>query len=210
MTQKNQDCTVLTVAHTKGGVGKSTIAWHLAHSLINKKTLVIDLDFQQTLYYLNLMGGGRLSVIQPQNPSDLIGIIENARSQYDFVLIDVGGFDSDINRTALRYSDKILIPVSDSVTEVLGFRTFREILKEISTSADFYIVLNNIHPNTRNFDVIREAIKDTNIVLLNTVIRSRKIYKATMGHGKSIFDVNDAIQARGEIEEVCNELISHR
>lgn len=211
MTQKKLSM-VLTIAHTKGGVGKSTLAWHLAHSLINKKVLVIDLDFQQTLYYLNLMGGGRLAIIQPQNSSDLIGIIENARSQYDFIIIDVGGFDSDINRTALRYSDKILIPVSDSITEVLGFKTFRAILEQIDTPAQISIVLNNIHPLTRNFDTIREAIADTNIHLLDTVVRNRKIYKTTMGEGSSVFDVLRfdalAVVARKEIEGVCNELKS--
>lgn len=213
MTQKKQTM-VLTIAHTKGGVGKSTLAWHLAHYLtqvlLRKKVLVIDLDFQQTLYYLNLMGGGRLTVIQPQNSSDLIGIIENSRSQYDFVIIDVGGFDSDINRTALRHSDKILIPVSDSITEVLGFKTFSAILEQIDTSAQISIVLNNIHPLTQNFNTIREAIADTNIHLLDTVVRNRKIYKTTMGNGKSVFDTQLGMFAREEIEGVYNELKSPR
>jgi chromosome partitioning protein len=201
---------ILTIGHTKGGVGKSTLAWHLAHSFHDKKVAIIDLDFQQTLHYINLMGDSRLNLIQPKNSDELIDFLTMTASQYDFVLIDVGGFDSDINRTALSYSDKILIPVSDSITEVLGFMTFKEILKEISTSADFYIVLNNIHPLTKNFDTIKEAIADTNIVLLSQVIRSRKIYKTTMGQGKSVFDGDDEKYITGQLEilGMKNELIS--
>lgn len=199
---------ILTIAHTKGGVGKSTLTWHLAHSFSYKRVAVIDLDFQQTLHYLNLMGGSFLTLIQPQSSDELIDFITRTASQYDFVLIDVGGFDSDINRTALRYSDKIIIPVSDSITEVLGWMTFREILKEISTSADFYMVLNNIHPLTKNFDTIKEAIADTNVKLLDTIVRSRKIYKTTMGEGKSIFNTSDGQNARDEIRGVRDELIS--
>ena len=45
---------IITVAHTKGGVGKSTLAWNLAHSLLEKgeKVTIIDLDFQQTLFFI--------------------------------------------------------------------------------------------------------------------------------------------------------------
>lgn len=199
---------ILTIAHTKGGVGKSTLVWHLAHSFQNKLVAVIDLDFQQTLHYLNLIGDSKLTLIQPQNSEELIDFITFTAPCYDFVLIDVGGFDSDINRTALRYSDKIIIPVSDSVTEVLGWMTFREILKEISTSADFYMILNNIHPLTKNFNTIKEAIADTNVKLLDTIVRSRKIYKLSMGNGTSVFDVEDAIQSQREIRGVRDELIS--
>ena len=199
---------IITLAHTKGGVGKSTLAWHLSHSFHGKKVAIIDLDFQQTLHYINLMGGELLKLIQPQTSEELIDFFTYSASQYDFVIVDVGGFDSDINRTALRYSDKILIPVSDSITEVLGFVTFKAILSQISSSADFYMVFNNVHPLTKNFDTLREAIADTNIVLLNTVIRSRKIYKTTMGNGKSVFDELWSAQSCSEIERVRDELIS--
>ncbi len=201
---------IITLAHTKGGVGKSTLAWHLAHSFHGKKVAIIDLDFQQTLHYINLMGGEPLKLIQPQTTEELIEFFTHSASQYDFVIVDVGGFDSDINRTALRYSDKILIPVSDSITEVLGFVTFKAILSQISSSADFYMVFNNVHPLTKNFDTLREAIADTNIVLLNTIVRSRKIYKATMGNGHSIFPTRNVpaiAEARKEIEGVRDELI---
>lgn len=211
---KNKSSTVLTVAHTKGGVGKSTLVWHLAHSLkyAGHRVAIIDLDFQQTLHYVNLMAGGQFTMVQPTDSDNFIDWISFHTSQYDFVLIDVGGFDADINRTALTYSHKILIPLSDSVTEVIGFETFKSILTQISTSADFYMVLNNIHPLTRNFDTIREAISGTNIALLDSVIRSRKIYKQTMGEGKSIFDVLrfDAMRAREEINGLRDELIGGR
>ncbi|MDD2895476.1 MAG: ParA family protein [Aliarcobacter sp.] len=39
---------ILLVAHTKGGVGKSTLAWNIAHSLKvhGENIKIIDLDFQ--------------------------------------------------------------------------------------------------------------------------------------------------------------------
>lgn len=74
------------------------------------------------------------------------------------------------------------------------------------------MVFNNIHPLTRNFDTIREAISDTNIVLLYSVIRSRKIYRSTMGDGKSVFSdkanwITGTGQAISEIIGVRDEII---
>lgn len=201
---------ILTVAHTKGGVGKSTLAWNIAHSLKNdgKKVTVVDLDFQQTLFFINqLSDESILDVLQPQSIEELIEIFENYEDN-EIIVVDIGGFDSDINRTAMSWADKIIVPISNSVTEVLGFKTFEEILKEIDNPF-IYVVLNNIHPLTKNFDVITEAIGDNpNIKLQNTVIRNRKIYKDTLGFGKSVFDTKDEA-AKAEIKGLCDELNSN-
>ncbi|MCK9473367.1 ParA family protein [Sulfurimonas sp.] len=196
---------IITIAHTKGGVGKSTLAWHLAHSFENKKVTIIDLDFQQTLYFVNIIGGDKLNVLQPLSVDELINEL-GAVATDDICIVDVGGFDSDINRAAIEHSDKIVIPISESVTEVLGFRTFEGILKELKVDVEKFVVLNNIHPLTKNFGIIEEAISKSNMKLLNTVIRSRKIYRTTMGEGNSIFGVSDNMQAKEEILGVSNEL----
>ncbi len=203
---------ILTIAHTKGGVGKSTLAWHIIFMLIalGKKVRVIDLDFQQTTYFLNQIrlssGLDGIDVEQPQSIEELIHIFETYTE--DIIIVDIGGFDNDINRTAISYAHKILVPISNSVTEVLGFKTFEAILKDIEAPA-IDVVLNNIHPLTRNFDVITEAIgNNPQINLLKSIIRNRKIYKDTLGTGKSIVDVSDEV-AKNEFKELIDELTSH-
>ena len=202
---------IIVVAHSKGGTGKSTIIWNLALFLksLRKKIIIIDLDFQQTQHYLNLIrksiGLDGIEVLRPQTADELIQILEIHKG--DYILIDVGGYDNDINRTAISWADKVVVPLSDSVTDVLGFKTFSNILKEIDNPF-INIVLNNIHPLTKNFDTIKKAIgDDKNITLLNTVIRTRKIYKTSLGNGKSVFDTKHTV-AQNEIKELCYELIS--
>ena len=199
---------IISLVHTKGGVGKSTLAWNLAHSFreLGKKVTIIDLDFQQTLYFVNCIREDKnIDVLQPQSVQEVISIFSN-NTAGDIYIIDVGGFDSDINRTAIEISNIALVPISDSMTEVLGFKTFEGILKELVLDTKINIVLNNIHPLTKNFDIIKEAIGD-NWTLLNTVIRSRKIYKTAMGDGSSVFDYDKKIQAQDEIRGVRDELI---
>jgi len=201
----------ITVAHTKGGVGKSTLAWHLAHALkeIGKSVTLIDLDFQQTLYFVNQIRGLEdIEVLQPQTVQEVMKLLVGSEHKSDYYIVDVGGFDSDINRTALEFSHKVVVPISESVTEVLGFKTFEGIINElVLKDTEFNIVLNNIHPLTRNFSIIKEAI-GKNYKLLNTVIRSRKVYKTTLGVGASVFDTKNDL-AKEEIRGLRDELISH-
>ncbi|WP_108062663.1 ParA family protein [Poseidonibacter lekithochrous] len=199
---------IYTVAHTKGGVGKSTLAWNIANGIKQKgeDVILVDLDFQQTLFFINHIrvdsGLDGLDVKQPQSVSELIEIFE---TYHENIVVDIGGFDNDINRTAISWADKIVVPISNSVTEVLGFKTFEAILAEIDNPF-ISVVLNNIHPLTKNFDVIKKAIGDNpNISLLNQIIRNRKIYKEALGVGKSVFDTNDTV-ACNEIKGLCDEL----
>lgn len=200
----------ITIAHTKGGVGKSTLAWHLAHSLkeIGKSVTIVDLDFQQTLFFINQIRGlNDIEVLQPQTVAEVMKLLISEKPRSDYYIIDVGGFDSDINRAALDFSHKVLVPISESVTEVLGFKTFDGIIDElILKNTEFDVVLNNIHPLTRNFSTIKEAVGDK-YKLLNTVIRSRKVYKTTLGVGSSIFDTNNE-RAKEEIRGLRDELIN--
>lgn len=201
---------IITIAHTKGGVGKSTLAWNLAHSIKVKgeKVTIVDLDFQQTLFFINSIREQEdIEVLQPQSGSELIEIFEEYKG---YLIIDVGGFDNDINRIALSWADKIVVPISNSVTEVIGYKTFEAILEEIDNPF-INIVLNNIHPLTKNFSEINNAIATEHITLLKTIIRNRKVYKDTLGDGKSVFDRKNPTlaeqQAQKEIQGLCDEII---
>lgn len=199
---------IITVAHTKGGVGKSTLAWNLAHSFkeLGKRVTIVDLDFQQTLYFINeIRATNTMSVEQPQSVDALFQIFKQIDKDEVYIM-DIGGFDSDINRTAIELAHICLVPISDSVTEVIGFKTFQDILGEMVLGTKMMVVLNNIHHLTKNFSLIETAIGDEH-KLLKTIVRSRKIYKTTLGVGSSVFDTNHK-SAKDEMRGLRDELIS--
>jgi len=198
---------ILTVAHSKGGVGKSTLAWSLAFALLKKSSTkrvrIIDLDFQQTIFFLNILAEDRLEVLRPQTASEFLEKLEEPwiKSEGSYLIVDTGGFDIDINRLAIEKADKVLVPISESPMDIIGFETFRAALKGTSNVS---VVLNNIHPLQKDFSSIKKALEGIN--LLETVVRQRKVYKTVLAKGKSVFDSEDK-KAKDEIKSLLEELL---
>lgn len=124
---------VIAVANEKGGVGKSTVAFHLAVALADTghKVLAIDLDRrQQTLTRALTARAGtarRLGVRLPlprqvllmqQSGAMLCQEIARAGWDCDFVVIDAAGHDSPIARRAIAIADLLVSPVNSSFVDL--------------------------------------------------------------------------------------------
>ena len=128
---------VIVFANEKGGVGKSTAAFHTCISLVNEgaRVLAIDLDPRQsslaralenregTSRRLGLkLPQPRYTVLTHQTDAGLHQEIARIGTGFDFVVIDVAGHDSAIARHAIVLADSLVTPVNDSFVDldVLG------------------------------------------------------------------------------------------
>jgi chromosome partitioning protein len=172
---------VITIAHQKGGVGKSTIAINLAVELSQKYPLkVIDLDYQKSITIFNETrkekGLKPLEIIHIETQKELIDFLKNNQ---DLVLIDSGGFDSDLNRISILGADLVITPVSNDLIEIYGLEAFKRILKElkeIEPDIKSYVLLNRIDPKaTKSIEELKKYIKNNKnyFNLLESVLRRR-------------------------------------
>jgi len=124
---------VITFANEKGGVGKSTLAFHCALALahLGMRVLVVDCDRrQQTLNRLLEARDGtvralRVELPQPrhvvlaqQSGALLTQEMERVGADCEFVLIDLAGQDSPIARRAIALADTLVTPVNCSPTDL--------------------------------------------------------------------------------------------
>jgi chromosome partitioning protein len=201
---------IITIAHSKGGVGKSLLAWHLA---IGLKVPIVDLDFQKTLVYTNSLrrvnGHKELTIIQPESPEEFIELMD-AWPEDKHIIIDVGGFDSNLNRAAIYISDLIITPAIDRVTEMAGLYKFHEIIKELSekmqTDIVANILLNDVSPNARDFSIIKELVDNLHhFGLMDTVVVHRADFYKTMEEGRGVMELKSS-KAKDEIKQLIKEI----
>lgn len=207
----------IAISHQKGGVGKSTIAWNLATALQKKYNVeLVDLDIQKTLTYTNEIRANQTNL----NPL----IIRNFTTPEDFKkyingdhderlsIIDIGGFDSSMNRLAIITADLVITPVSDKSFELLGIKSFEKVLGELSKLIDEDIVvrvlLNNINPKKSKLAELKTFIESSkHFHLLETILRSRADFDKSAGLGKNVIEYNKDSKASKEIKKLLKELI---
>ena len=124
---------VIVFANEKGGVGKSTLAFHTAIALADagKKVAVIDLDHGQATLSgaltnreatCRLLKVGlptpRYVAFSQSSAALLSQEIARIGSDCSYVLIDVAGGDSPIARRAIAMADTLVTPVSNSFADI--------------------------------------------------------------------------------------------
>lgn len=204
---------VIVIAHSKGGVGKSLIAWHLA---IAKNVPILDLDYQKSLVFANNFRVNNnhkaINIQQPLSQKDFIDYLENYPDNKD-IIVDVGGFDSSTNRVALYIADIIITPVNEDMQEIAGLIKFHTILEELSQKMNkevkAHILINNVNPNTKDFTIVNDMVsKHALYNRLETVIARRADFSRAMKEGLGIteFTKDSKNKARASIISLKKEI----
>lgn len=124
---------VIAFANEKGGVGKSTLAFHTAMALehLGHRVLTVDCDRRQLSLDMLLDardGTARALAIELPRPRHipfrqasaalLLQEIERLQSEAPFIIIDLPGHDSPLARRVLALADTVVTPVNCSQADL--------------------------------------------------------------------------------------------
>ncbi|AAC07976.1 AAA family ATPase [Aquifex aeolicus] len=204
---------VIVVGNQKGGVGKSTVACNLAvgYSLRGKSVLLIDADIQESSLNFRALREKddikAIGITKPTIHKDIKGF-EN----FDVVVIDVGGRDSAVFRSAILAASNgaLIIPVLPSVYDVWATEDTLKVLQEARTFADIpaYILFNQVIKSNivkEAEETLRELAQQYSVGVLNSRLHSRVVYRNSVKEGKGVLEMNDK-KAIEELESLINEI----
>ena len=187
------------------------IAWGLAVALSRKgSTLLVDTDDQLSAYNWNEYRADKLSSLAIL--SNLSDTIQKHFDEYEFILIDMAGRDSELLREALLISDVLIVPTQPSILdlEILPYVADKvSQAQEINPDLKSYVVINRASSNYRNVEAV-EAKKYIDgypiFKFLDTVIHDRKVFRDAMLDGKAVIEMSDS-KASDEINNLLSEIL---
>lgn len=217
---------IITVASTKGGVGKSTFVLNLATTLLRlgKKVAILDADTQGTLNKwskvreYSIEHGSKIDslFVAGARGEALLEISNDKKEQGYFVLIDSPGIDDSNMRNSLLRSDLVITVCPTSAVDLWEVESLINILKKLKSiqgrSIPLLLIFNKV-PARHTKSSIDEAITffDQNNIhpdfILQSVIKDRAIFKHSVKFGKGVVEIHPKDEkATQEMINCCNEI----
>ena len=206
---------ILLYSNQKGGVGKSTLAINHAYF---KGCSIIDLDSQNSSMLFNQLRKMNdmksIECFTADTVDEFKELVKDYKSNKEnMIIIDSGGYDSEINRLALISADIIITPVGASQIELFGLQKFRNILNDASdatgTNVKTHVLINNVDSRSKKkISELREYIEKNEkyFNLLESVIHTRVDFKNAYGDGLTVKELDKESKATQEIKSLTKEI----
>ena len=207
---------ILVVANAKGGVGKSTLAVHLASWLSSQGHSVIlaDCDTQQSSSEWIREAASKVRAVRLDNPDTILNELPILSQEADFVVADGPGGQNETSRALLLRGDLAIVPCKASMLEVRALAKATEVLRQAQDIRGGHpkavIVLSMVGKNYRLTQDMKDAAAALSLPLAETHMTLRQVYADAPGQAAVVWDLGArAKEAAKEIDRLFRELLPH-
>ncbi len=205
---------IISFASTKGGVGKSTLACNFAVEgrRAGKRVLLVDADVQgSSMGFRSMREKDDIKATAITTPT-LHKDLPDFQDKFDLIVIDAGGRETHVFRSAIVAADTVVVPILPSQYDIWAASDTLGVLKEACVYKDIktYFLFNQVIQGTRitgeAMDALKEVVGENGIRLLDTMLYSRVAYKNSIGRGLGVVEFEPNGKAAGEIQALYKEV----
>lgn len=167
-----------TVASSKGGAGKTTVARLLALSHAKHYRVgCLDADRTSAFHrWLTQHQPPNVTAIKETDESKILDAIAELHDQNDVVIIDTAGAETQASLLAMSAADLVLIPSQlshdDLVETVKTYNWAKSAAEKAKHDVAVRILLTRVQKGTKISDLVFKVLEQNNLPALPTYIRN--------------------------------------
>ncbi len=188
--------TTITIASTKGGVGKSTLVSALSVLATQETRRIGIVDLDETLGSLSQWWALRGEPAAPylmSREGALADDVQRYAAIFDWIFIDTSPYDLALIEEAIKIADAVVIPTRTSFFDAMGARQVSDLCREHGKPFGFVIV--GYHKSVDDLAQQTEAALSAFGTVFKTKIMFDRCFMEAPIHGKTGPELNAKAQA---------------
>lgn len=203
----------VAVVSAKGGVSKSTLSVHLTSVFARQgsDSMLLDTDVQMSSCEWSEAGMGLgFPVVACPRPQ-VETFVKSLALPRDYLVLDTAGTAATSPATiaAVRLADFVLVPMTPSALDIWSCNALVDMLKTRIDITGGHLkvafVLTQTTARSRLARSVREALLETGLPVLDTVMTRRKSYAEAAAKGCTVFELTDPT-AQAEMLAITREV----
>lgn len=205
---------IITIANSKGGVGKSTLAVHLAAWLYEQgySVTLADCDTQHSSSEWIREAVPGVNAVRLDNPDVILNELPLLAQDADFVVADGPGSQTETSRALLLRADLAIVPCKASMLEVRALAKATEVLRQAQDIRKgvpkAVIVLSMVGMHYRLTKDMQDAAAALSLPMASKAMILRQIYADAPGQRAVVWRMGfRARDAAKEVDELFREVL---
>jgi chromosome partitioning protein len=205
---------MIVIANQKGGVGKSTLAVHLAVWLHDRgyRVALVDADQQRSSSQWVTEAEPKITLRTVRTPDNCLEVVQNLSKHHDYIIGDGPGGIDDLSRAMLLLADRAWFAITPSILDFRSVHQATTVLRYAQAinggRPEGTIVLNRMRTRDTISRELGLAARELGVAVANTVIRDLQAYRDAAQQGTTVSRLGKrAIPAAAEIDLLFQGLV---
>jgi chromosome partitioning protein len=181
----------IVFAASKGGVGKTTLAFNVAvEAAKHGSVFLADMDPQKSLETFSEIRGGDNPLLLKNVQSVPRAITDLKRNHFerDFLIVDTPGSFMNVIKDAVTAADCVVIPMQPSPVDILAQEDVLLLVDQLGKKSDTLPVLSRVDGRTGIDDVVKRIMSMFSIS--HVTIKNRIAYARALVAGKAAPEID--------------------